>query len=160
MEQTLEQRKQTIQAAVADALAEHGGAHDGLIPILSAVNERLGYLPPEALAEVSHTLHEPASRVHAVASFYSMLSLKPHGRHVVQFCESAPCHVVGGRQVWQALQAELKLRPGQTSPDGRFTLLTVSCLGQCAAGPVDVVDGQIHENVTPDQLPGLLAQYA
>ncbi len=159
MEQTLEQRKQTIQAAVAEALAEHGAAHDGLIPILRAVNERLGYLPAEALAEVGQKLHEPASRVHAVATFYSMLSLEPRGRHVVQFCESAPCHVVGGRRVWQALQDELKLAPGETSPDGRFTLITTSCLGQCAAGPVVVIDDQRHGNVTPEQVPALLALY-
>ncbi len=159
MEQTLEQRREAIKAAVAAAVAEHGGSHDGLIPILSAVNERVGYLPTEALREVAQELREPASRVHAVATFYSMLSLEPHGRHVVQFCESAPCHVEGGRKVWQALRDELKLGPGETSPDSRFTLLTTSCLGLCAEGPVVVIDDQIHGNVTPDNVPALLARY-
>jgi NADH:ubiquinone oxidoreductase subunit E len=159
MEQTPEQRRQAMKAAVAEAVAEHGGSHDGLIPVLSALNERLGSLPGEALVEVGQKLHQPASRVYAVATFYSMLSLEPRGRHVVQFCESAPCHVEGGRQVWQALRDELELAPGETSSDGRFTLLTTSCLGLCAEGPVVVVDDQVHANVTPEQVPALLKQY-
>jgi NADH:ubiquinone oxidoreductase subunit E len=154
----------TVSPAVAEAvraaLDHHGDSADALIPVLSDVNRALGYLSPEALAEVGRRLRAPQSRVHAVATFYSLLSTRPRGRHVVQFCESAPCHVVGGRQVWQALREALQLEPGQTSPDGRFTLLTTSCLGTCAVGPVVVVDDDIHGNVTPEQVPGLLARYA
>jgi NADH:ubiquinone oxidoreductase subunit E len=163
-----------VQAAVQAALARHtahgsgsagtapspGHSHDTLIPILSDVNRALGFLSPEALAEVSRVLQTPASQVGAVATFYSMLATKPRGRHVVQFCESAPCHVVGGRQVWQALQSALALEPGETTPDGRFTLVTTSCLGACGVGPVLVIDDDVHGNLTPDEVPELLARYA
>jgi NADH:ubiquinone oxidoreductase subunit E len=88
-----------------------------------------------------------------------MLSTKKHGRHVIQFCESAPCHVVGGRQVWQALQDNLKLTPGETSTDGKWSLVTVSCLGVCAVGPVIIVDEDIYGNVEPAQIPDILAKY-
>jgi NADH:ubiquinone oxidoreductase subunit E len=97
--------------------------------------------------------------VHAVATFYSLLTTRPRGRHLVVFCENAPCHVVGGRQVWQALQKALRLGPGETSADGRFTLLTTSCIGACGVGPVIVVDDDVHGNVTPAQLPALLERY-
>jgi NADH:ubiquinone oxidoreductase subunit E len=89
-----------------------------------------------------------------------MLSTKPRGRHVIQFCESAPCHVVGGREVWRTLLDETQVQPGETSKDGRWTLLTTSCLGVCAVGPVVVIDGDIYGNVDAAQLPLILARYA
>lgn len=147
------------RAAVAAAVAEHGATAEALIPILSEVNQVLGYLSPEALAAVAGAVHAPRSQVHAVATFYSLLSTRPRGRHVVLFCESAPCHVVGGRQVWQALQQALQLEPGATSPDGRWTLLTTSCIGTCGVGPVIVVDDDVHGNLTPEQVPELLERY-
>ncbi|MCC7359522.1 MAG: NADH-quinone oxidoreductase subunit NuoE [Anaerolineales bacterium] len=149
-----------VQAAVATALAAHGAHGEALIPILGEVNRALGYLPPEAVSAVAGALRATRGQVHAVATFYSLLSVQPRGRHVVLFCESAPCHVVGGREVWQALQAALKLAPGETSPDGRFTLLTTSCIGVCGVGPVVVIDDDVHGHLTPAELPALLERYA
>jgi NADH-quinone oxidoreductase subunit E len=124
------------------------------------VNTALGYLPPAAFTEIGRQLRVPVSQLFSVASFYQMLSTQPRGRHVIQFCESAPCHVVGGREVWMALQDELKLEPGQTSADGKWTLRTTSCLGVCAVGPVVTVDEDIYGNVTPKQVTEILAKYA
>jgi NADH:ubiquinone oxidoreductase subunit E len=101
----------------------------------------------------------PQTQLFSVASFYEMLSLRPRGRHVIKFCENAPCHVVGGRQVWQALRNELKVKSGETTPDDRFTLLTTSCLGICAVGPVVVIDDDVYGNVEPGQVAGILARY-
>ena len=137
----------------------HGPHRAELIPILIDVNEALGYLPGEAMDEISHLLRVPKSEIFSVASFYQMLSTHKRGKHVVQFCESAPCHVAGGRQVWQALQDALKLKSGETSADGQWTLLTTSCLVACGVGPVLLIDEQIFGNVTPEQVPGILARY-
>lgn len=148
-----------VAAAVSAALAAHGDQAEALIPILGDVNRALGYLPPEAVTAVAGALRAPRSHVHAVASFYSLLSLQPHGRHVILFCESAPCHVAGGREVWLAVQQALGLAPGETSPDGRFTLLTTSCIGTCGVGPVLVIDDDVHGNLSPAQVPALLERY-
>jgi len=145
--------------AVRAAVKRHGASREELIPILTDVNRTVGYLPSEALEEISRLMHVPKSQLFSVATFYRMLSTKKLGRHVIQFCESAPCHVVGGREVWQALQDALDLEPGETTPDGKWSLVTVSCLGVCAVGPVVVVDEDIYGNVTPDQIPGILAAY-
>jgi len=145
---------------VKEAVAHHGKSQEELIPILAEVNHELGYLPQEALAEISRQTRVPASQVLSVASFYRMLSTQARGRHVIQFCESAPCHVVGGRQVWQALLDEVGVQPGETSTDGKWTLLTTSCLGVCGVGPVILVDDDIYGNVKPAQVPGILARYA
>lgn len=146
--------------AVDAAIRAHGTSRDELIPILTDVNRALGYLPADALEEISRRLKEPKSQLLSVASFYQMLSTKPRGRHVVQFCESAPCHVVGGRQVWEALQNELRLKPEETSPDGKWTLVTTSCLGVCGVGPVIVIDDDIYGNVDPDRIPEILSRYS
>jgi NADH-quinone oxidoreductase subunit E len=150
---------QQIIEAVHEAIGHHGKTRDELIPILTEVNSTLGYLPAQALEEISSILRVPKSQIFSVASFYQMLSTKPHGKHVIQFCESAPCHVVGGREVWQALQEKLKLSAGETSPDGNWSLVTVSCLGVCAVGPVIIVDEDIYGNVNPDQITDILAHY-
>ncbi len=147
---------ETVQRAVE----HHGATIEELIPILNETNRALGYLPAQALAEISRLLKVPRSSLFSVASFYEMLSTKPRGRHVVQFCESAPCHVVGGRQVWQALQNALNLEPDETSPDGKWTLLAVSCLGVCGVGPVFIIDDDIYGNVSPDQVTDILARYS
>jgi len=151
---------QKITEVVDRVIAHHGATMDELIPILNDVNKELGYLPGEALKQISKHLHVPRSQLFAVSSFYQMLSTKPRGRHVIQFCESAPCHVVGGREVWKKLREELKLEANETSPDGKWTLSTTSCLGLCSVGPVIIIDDDVYGNLSPDQIPGILARYS
>jgi len=149
-----------IRTVVEAAIAAHGATREAVVPVLTEVNQALGYLPPEAFVEVGRQLRIPVSQLFSVASFYQMLSTKPRGRHIGQFCESAPGHVVGGREVWNALQQALGVGPGQTSADGRWTLQTTSCLGVCAVGPVVIVDADIYGNVEPKQVPDILAKYS
>ncbi len=151
--------EQTIEQAVSDAIERHGNQREELIPILTDVNRTLGFLPAEALEKIGARLRVPRSQLFSVASFYQMLSTKPRGTHVIKFCESAPCHVVGGRQVWEALQESLQLKNGETSQDGKWTLETVSCLGVCAVGPVIVIDDDIYGNLDPKQISEILARY-
>ena len=149
-----------VNSLVKEAVDRHGGTAESLVPILTDLNRELGYLPSEALAELSRLLKVPRSQLLSVASFYEMLSTEPRGRHVIQFCESAPCHVVGGREVWQMLQDELGLESGETSDDSKWTLLTSSCLGICGVGPVLIIDDDIYGNVVPERVPAILARYA
>ncbi len=148
-----------VMQVVQAAIERHGASREELIPILNDVNRELGYLPAEAMEEISRRLHEPKSSLFGVASFYHMLSTKPRGRHVIQFCESAPCHVVGGREVFEALKEELQLEPDETTPDGKWTLITTSCLGVCSVGPVVVIDEDIYGNVDAKKIPEILARY-
>jgi len=160
-----------IPDIVQDAIRKHGAHFDAFIPILGEINKELGYIPSVALAEVRKQLHGAPSngvdervyvsesQLYSLASFYSMFSTQARGKHVVQFCESAPCHVQGGRELIKALQDSLALKPGETSPDGKWSLVMTSCLGVCAVGPVILVDEDIYGNVTPEQLPMIFAKY-
>ena len=148
-----------IQSTVQKIIEEHGAGVDELIPVLLDINSTLGYLPTEALKEVSKTIKLPISRVASVASFYSMLSSVPRGRHVIQFCESAPCHIMGRRLVWQAILDKIRINAGETSQDGRWSLVMTSCLGICGVGPVMVVDDQVYGNLTPQRVSEILDQF-
>jgi NADH:ubiquinone oxidoreductase subunit E len=156
-----------IASLVSRIVAEHGARRDAIIPILSDINRALGYIPAAVLPEIRRHIHFPEagvfladSHLYNAASFYQLFSLRPLGRHIVRFCESAPCHVMGGRQVIDALQAELGLKPGETSADGKWSLLMTSCLGVCGVGPVFLVDDDLCGNATPEQIPEILARYA
>jgi NADH:ubiquinone oxidoreductase subunit E len=148
-----------IRKIVRNLVREHGDEKAELIPILHEINRELGYISDEAIIELSEGMNIPSSHIYSVTTFYRMLATEPHGRHVIQFCESAPCHVAGGHQVWQKLQNELGIIKGETSDDDKWTLLTTSCLGLCGVGPVMVIDNDIYGNVTPDQVPEILANY-
>ena len=149
-----------IEEVVNEVVQQYGASRDELIPILNEINRKVGFLPNGVLEMVSKQLKLPQSKVLSVATFYQMLSTKPRGQHVIQFCESAPCHVGGGRQVWERLQEELNIKAGETTEDGKWSLITVSCLGVCGVGPVVVIDEDLYGNVTPDQLPEILSHYS
>jgi NADH-quinone oxidoreductase subunit E len=153
-----------VSLLVQEAIEKHGAHRDALIPILSEINHTLGYIPAEAFQEVHKQLRtEDVSvsegQLFGLASFYDMLSTKPRGRHVIKFCENAPCHVVGGKAVWDALSETLDLKNGETTPDKKWTLVTTSCLGLCSVGPVVLIDDDLYGNVTPGQIDDILARY-
>lgn len=152
-------QEQDVRQFVRTLVKEQGREKAELIPILQEINGELGYISDDAIQELSEQMNIPTSHIYSVATFYRMLSTEPRGRHVIQFCESAPCHVAGGRQVWQKLQKELGLSKGETSPDDKWTLLTTSCLGVCGVGPVMIIDNDIYGNVTPEQVPNILENY-
>lgn len=151
--------EQDARQLVRDLVEKQGDEKAKLIPILHEINGALGYISDEAIKELSEQMKIPTSKIYSVATFYRMLSTEPRGRHVIQFCESAPCHVAGGRLVWQKLQGELGLSKGETSEDDKWTLLTVSCLGVCGVGPVMIIDNDLYGNVTPEQVPNILSNY-
>ncbi len=155
-----------LSTIVSEAIEKHGAKRDAFIPILSEINHALGYIPAEAIQEVREQLQEQDEHTYVskgqlfgLASFYDMLSTKPRGRHVIKFCENAPCHVVGGKAVWDSLCETLDLQNGETTPDKKWTLVTTSCLGLCSVGPVVLIDDDMYGNVDPDQIGDILARY-
>ena len=155
-----------VSVIVREAIQKHGATRDGLIPILSEINQALGYIPAEAFREMRKQLNAEeqhtfvsTGQLFGLASFYDMLSTTPRGRHVIKFCENAPCHVVGGRAVWDTLSDKLDLKNGETTADKKWTLVTTSCLGLCSVGPVVLIDDDLYGNVSPDQVDEILERY-
>jgi len=129
------------------------------LAILQDLQHKFGYIPKEALEAASAYLGLKISALYSMATFYRALSLKPKGKHTIKVCDGTACHLRGSPVLLDALVRTLKIRPGETGPDGLFSLETVNCLGACAIAPVMVVDGQYHSKVKPDELPAILNSY-
>ena len=129
---------------------------DDIVARLTDINKRLGYIPRGQVEALAKELRLPAAKVFGAATFYSMLSTAPHGAHIVRFCEDAPCHVAGGRAVYDAIRTTLGLEPGQTSTDGKWTFEMTSCIGVCGVGPVMMVDDDVYGNVTAERVVEIL----
>jgi len=129
---------------------------DDIVSRLTDINNRLGYIPRSEVEALAKELKLPAAKVFGAATFYSMFKTQPRGKHVVRFCEDAPCHVAGGRAVFDAIRAALKLEPGQTSVDNKWTFEMVSCLGVCGVAPVMMVDDAVYGNLTPEKVTQVL----
>ena len=137
------------------APVEHGHA----IPLLQAIQDEYGYLPPEVLLEVSERTRIPAAHLYGVATFYAQFHLEAHGRHTVRVCKGTACHVRGRQIIQEAIDEELGIGPGQTTDDRRFTLETVACLGTCFLAPVVMVDHDYYGTVNPDKVGEILSEY-
>ncbi|MBP6123633.1 MULTISPECIES: NADH-quinone oxidoreductase subunit NuoE [Providencia] len=129
------------------------------IEALKIVQKNRGWVEDGAIYAIADVLGIPASDVEGVATFYSQIFRQPVGRHIIRYCDSVVCHITG----YQGLEAEiikqLNIRPGQTTEDGRFTLLPTCCLGNCDKGPSMMIDDDTHSYVQPENIEKLLEQY-
>jgi NADH-quinone oxidoreductase subunit E len=130
-----------------------------LIAVLQDVQEKYNWLPPEALRLISERLCVPLIDVYSVATFYRAFSLTPRGKHVVTVCLGTACHVRGAPTVMDRAKHKLKIEPGDTTPDGNFTLESVNCLGACALAPIVVVDGKYYGQTTIQKVDHIVDQY-
>ena len=114
--------------------------------------EPKNYLKPEALQAVAEYVSVPMSEVVSTATFYTMYSLKPRGKHVIRFCESPPCQLVGAESLIEILSEILNVEVGETTEDGVFTLETASCLGVCGVAPAMMIDAELYGNLTKERI--------
>ena len=120
-----------------------------LIEALHAAQEAFGFLDEDALHYVGDTLGVPHSRVYGVATFYSFFTLKPQGEHTCVVCTGTACYINGAKDILVGLDRELGVKPKQTTPDGKISLLTARCLGACSLAPAAIVDGEVEGRVDP-----------
>ena len=137
-----------------------GATRDALILVLQETHEVFNYLPEAALKRIAQRLGISFSEVYGTASFYKAFSLEPKGQHIVQVCVGTACHVRGAGLVLEELERILGIPPGMTTDDKLFSLETVNCLGACALGPIVVVDGEYHGNMTMGKVPKMIDTYA
>lgn len=144
---------------VEAGINRYSGGVGFLIPILQDIQRDCGYLPILALKELSQRLGVPLSRIYSVATFYKSLSLKPRGRHTACVCTGTVCHLKGAGRLVQAISDQLAIPIGGTTPNLRFSLETVNCVGACALAPVLLVDGGYYADAKPSQVAEILKAY-
>ena len=125
-----------------------GQQPDALIEVLHAAQEAFGYLDTDTLAFVAASLRVPLSKVYGVATFYSFFTLKPQGDHACVVCTGTACYINGAGGIVAAIGRELGVGPGETTPDGKVSLLTARCLGSCSLAPAMILDGEVSGKLT------------
>lgn len=127
-----------------------------LIEVLHDVQEYYGYLPKQVMIDISKGLGVPLIEVYRVASFYKAFKLKPSGRNVITMCTGTACHVRGAGLILDQAINQLKIKPGEVTNDGLFSVEHVNCIGACALGPIVSENGSCHHHMTPGKLRKLI----
>lgn len=126
---------------------------------LQDMQHEFNYVPQEGLEALAEHLGVPLAQLYAMTTFYKALSLTPKGRHIVKVCNGTACHIRGSANLVTGLRRELGIEPGQTTPDGDFSVEIVNCLGSCALAPVMVVDGNYHNKLKLEDVAAILDSY-
>jgi NADH-quinone oxidoreductase subunit E len=146
--------KQMVQelAQVDKIVDKYGCDKNALIQVLLDIQRENNWLPKEALMWVSQKLEVPLSQIYHIATFYKAFSLVPRGRHSIAVCMGTACHVRGAPRLLDRTTETLKIEPGETTEDMKFSLDTVNCLGCCAIGPVVTIDNEYHTNPSTEEM--------
>lgn len=132
---------------------------ENLIMILQAIQKQFNYLPRPALNYLATKIGIPYSKIYGVATFYATFSLEPRGRNIISICTGTACHVRGAERIREQISENLHITDGQTTPDKRFTLETVRCIGCCSLGPVVKINDDMHARINTDAVEKVLDQY-
>ena len=138
------------------ALREYPVPASALLAVLHLIQNERGYIAEEDIEYAAAKVGVPVSHVAGVVSFYTLFRRKPPGRHHIQICRTLSCQLRGCREILEHLRKRLGIREGEVTPDGRFSLTTVECLGSCGTAPMMQVNDEYHENLTPERLDALL----
>lgn len=151
---------ESIASVTREIVSPWKGRKGGVIPILQGVQHAFGYLPGEAMEVISEETKISLAELYGVATFYAQFHLSPRGRHIIRVCRGTACHVRGSLGILERVQSELGLTHEQvTTPDLRFTLEPVSCIGACGLAPVIMIDDETHGRLTKDKVPDIIARY-
>jgi len=137
---------------IAATMRKLGNQRHALIEALHSLQQSFGYLDKPGLTYVAASLKIPLSRVYGVATFYNHFTLKPQGEHACVVCTGTACYIKGARELLKSVSAQQGIGPGETSPDGRLSVLTARCFGACGLAPVVVIDSDVVGRLTPDLL--------
>ncbi|MCK5225606.1 MAG: NADH-quinone oxidoreductase subunit NuoE [Planctomycetes bacterium] len=140
-------------------LASCEGKRESLLPCLHAACEQCGHVSEEVISYLAEKLDLPRVEVYSAASFYSMFSLEEMGENVIRVCVSLSCYLKGSNKVIKALESELSITAGQTTPDKKFTIEPVSCLGLCDKAPAMMVNEEVYGDLTAEKIKGIINQY-
>lgn len=137
---------------------QHKGQED-LIVLLKEAQNKSGYVSEEVMAELAESLDIPISDVYGVASFYSFLSTEPLGRNVIRVCKSLPCYLEHCQTIMESVEKEIGIKPGETTPDGRFSFQLTNCIGACDNAPAMMINDDVHVALTPEKIAQILETY-
>ena len=144
---------------IEEEITFQGKDHENLLVLLKRAQEKFGYVPGEFIAEVAQSLGISIGEVYGVATFYSFLSNKLLGKNVIRICKSLPCYLRNSQMIIRSVEDEVGIRPGETTPDGKFSFELTNCIGVCDAAPAMMINSDVHVNLTPRKISQILKSY-
>ncbi len=156
MDVELTAAEKSLLEQIKTDLINIGNDRSKLIPILQLVQQKLAYLPGEAIHLVADHLNISSSEVYGVATFYNQFRFNPPGKNPIKVCLGTACHVKGGDIILENFERKLEIKEGETTPDREFSVDRVACIGCCALAPVTVVGETVHGHMQPSKVEGLV----
>lgn len=147
-----------VKLEIQQLKARYPHPNSALLPALALAQKEHGWLSPEVLEEVAEVMGLSPAQVGSVASFYTMFNRRPVGKYLIQVCTNVACSLLGAEHLVDHLKQKLGIGVGETTPDGRFTLLEVECLGSCGTAPVMQINDTYYENLTAEKVDQILAE--
>ena len=152
-------QKKSDLSLLEDVLKKYQHIPGSLITILQKAQEIYGYLPIDVIYHIAERTGSTPAKVMGVATFYTQFSLQPIGKYLIMLCQGTACHVNGSERLEKAISEELKIKDGETTKDGLFTLKNVACLGCCSLSPVMMIDGETYGSLTPEKAVSILNDF-
>jgi NADH-quinone oxidoreductase E subunit len=150
---------QSAAVEIKAIISRYPSPSSAILPVLFIAQREFGWLSNDALKAVSLELDVPPAAVKGVATFYAMFNDKPTGRHMIQFCTNVACMLFGSESLLHILSNKYSIEPGGTSPDGRFSLALIECLGACDTPPAMIVNNDLHTSLTVERILEILESY-
>ena len=142
----------TTEKRLRKILNQFAGKKDELIPILQKVQDEFGYIPEEKMLDIARFIRVPESKVYGTATFYAQFRFTPIGENRIMVCRGTACHVKGAPQVLDAIERKLNIKEGETTPDGKYSLESVACIGCCSLAPCIMVNKKVEAKMTPKKV--------
>ena len=144
---------------IREICAKFNNEEGELINVLHGVQDKLGYLPAEVQEVIARELNMSVAKVYGVVTFYSFFTMIPQGEHPISICMGTACYVRGSEQVLTEFKRQLKIEVGQTTPDGKFSINCLRCVGACGLAPVVLVGDRVYGRVSPQQVNKIISEY-
>ncbi|HEX3083348.1 MAG TPA: NADH-quinone oxidoreductase subunit NuoE [Pyrinomonadaceae bacterium] len=145
-----------VEAEIDRHIAKYPVKRSAIIPLMFIVQRERGYLDPPGVQYLANRLQLRVTDIWEVATFYSMLQTKPIGKYHIQICKTLSCKIMGEGKITEHVCNKLGIKPGETTPDGKFSLSLVECLGSCGTAPMFQLNFDYHENLTADKVDQIL----
>ena len=144
---------------IKSEISTEGENRQQLLEVLKEEQDRFGYLSGDSLVEIAKSLGLPLSEAYGVATFYSFLSTKPQGRHVIRICKSLPCFLKNYQTIVESVSREIGIKPGENTADGRFSFELVNCIGACDKAPAMMINHDVYGDLTAEKISQILRDY-
>jgi len=151
--------RESLVNRLDELFTKYGKKRESLLPILQELQDGYSYLGEEIINEVARAFNISQTEVFSVASFYHFLNIKPKGRYVIRLCRTISCELKGKEEVLRALESELGIKMGETTPDRKYTLDYANCMGMCDKGPAMMVNNDIYSGLTPSKAVDIVRSY-